>query len=233
MFGMPVDLEPLTRLGIPLIEDCAQALGAVYHGRPVGSFGAISVCSFYATKVITTGEGGMLLSDSEFILKRVRGLRDYDGRTDHEIRFNYKMTDTEAALGLSQFRRLGSLVDRRRGLASRYTTHLGSLPVRLPVMKPDKTHIFYRYVIGVSDAPWLANKLAMSGVQCKSPVYQPLHRFLNQDGFVHTENAMRTALSIPLYPSLADAEVEKIIRSVAEAVESKGKPSRRVLSLHS
>lgn len=233
MFGMPVDLEPLVRSEIPLIEDCAQALGAVYHGRPVGSFGTISVCSFYATKVITTGEGGMLLSDSEFILTRARGLRDYDGRTDHEIRFNYKMTDTEATLGLSQLRRLASFVDRRQSLASRYTADLAHLPVKLPASKPDRTHIFYRYVVGVSDAPWLANRLATRGIQCKSPVYQPLHRYLNQDGFVHTENAMRTALSIPIYPSLADAEVERIIRSVAEEVERKEKPSRRVLSLHS
>lgn len=233
MFGMPADLEPLIRLEIPIIEDCAQALGAHYYGRPVGCFGSISVCSFYATKVITTGEGGMLLSDSERILARARELRDYDGRTDHQMRFNYKMTETEATLGLTQFRRLDSFVDRRQSLASRYTAGLCHLPVKLPAAKPDRTHIFYRYVIGVGEAPWLAHRLAVRGIQCKSPVYQPLHRYLNQDGFVHTDTAMRTALSIPIYPSLADAEAEKIVRSVAEEVERREKPSRRVLSLHS
>jgi perosamine synthetase len=233
MFGMSVDLEPILSCGVPLIEDCAQALGAAYRGRPVGSYGTISVCSFYATKVITTGEGGMLLSDSEVVLERAREFRDYDGRVVHQTRFNYKMTEMEAALGLSQLRRLASFVARRRDLASQFTARLRHLPVRLPTVKPDRSHIFYRYVIGIGDAQSLEGRLGGRGVQCKAPVFQPLHRYLGRDGFAETEMAMRTALSIPIYPSLTDDEVERIVRSVAEEVEREEERSRRVLSLHS
>jgi len=233
MFGLPVDLGPMLSWGIPLIEDCAQALGATCRGRPVGSIGTITVCSFYATKVITTGEGGMLLSDSEFLLRRARDARDYDGRLDNGIRFNYKMTDMEAALGLSQIRRLSSFVARRQEIASRYAACLSPLAIRLPVARPERTHIFYRYVVRVGDARRLAGRLEAGGVQCKAPVFQPLHRYLKRDGFACTETAMRTALSIPLYPSLTDDEVDKIVHAVANEVEREEDRSRRVSSLRS
>jgi perosamine synthetase len=233
MFGMPVDLEPLASLGVPLIEDCAQALGATYRGSPVGSVGIISVASFYATKVMTTGEGGMLFSDSDLILRHARDLRDYDGRTTHEVRFNYKMTDMQAALGLSQLRRLPGFLVRRQALASQYATRFRHLPMRLPVVKPSRTHIFYRYVVGVDDADQLARRLNARGVQCKAPVCQPLHRYSEQGGFPETENAARTALSIPIYPSLTDHEVEKIVETLSEEIEGQEEPSRRASSSHS
>ncbi len=233
MFGMPADLEPLASLGVPLIEDCAQALGATYHDQPVGRFGMISICSFYATKVITTGEGGMLLSDSELLLRRARDMRDYDGRAAHETRFNYKMTDMQAALGLSQLCRLPSFLARRRALASRYSAGLGGLPVSLPAARHGRTHIFYRYVMGVGDAARLARRLGVKGIECKAPVFKPLHSYLKQDGFAQAEAAMRSALSIPLYPSLTDAEADRIARTVIEEVEREEERPRQLFSLRS
>ena len=231
MFGMAADLAPLASLGIPLIEDCAQALGGSYRGRPVGSVGTITVCSFYATKMITTGEGGMLLADSEVILRRARELRDYDGRTTLETRFNYKMTDMQAALGLSQLDRLSAFLARRRQLASRYTADLRNLPITLPTVKPERTHAFYRYVIGADDAPRMARRLSRRGIQCKAPVFHPLHGYLKQKGFPHTEAAMRTALSIPLYPSLTEEEVDTLLGVVAEEVQREEALPRRASSL--
>jgi len=219
MFGMAADLAPLASLGIPLIEDCAQALGGTYHGQLVGSVGITTICSFYATKMLTTGEGGMLLSNSDVILQRARDLRDYDGRTSLETRFNYKMTDMQAALGLSQLSQLPAFLDRRRALASRYTAALGNLPITLPAVRPDRTHAFYRYVIGVSDAARVSRRLNRRGIQCKAPVFHPLHGYLEQEGFPHTETAMRTALSIPLYPSLTEEEVDRLLGVVAEEMQ--------------
>lgn len=231
MFGMAADLDHLASLGVPLIEDCAQALGGTYRGRPVGSIGTITICSFYATKMITTGEGGMLLSDSNVILQRARDLRDYDGRTTCETRFNYKMTDMQAALGLSQLNRLPAFLERRRDLASRYTGALRNLPITLPAVKPDTAHAFYRYVIGVDDSARVGRRLNQRGIQCKAPVFRPVHAYLEQEGFPHTERAMRTALSIPLYPSLTEEEVGTLLGVAAEELQREEDHPRLASSL--
>jgi dTDP-4-amino-4,6-dideoxygalactose transaminase len=231
MFGLPADLEQMTEWGVPLIEDCAQAFGATYRGKRVGGFGAVSVCSFYATKVLTTGEGGMLLSDSETLLRRARDLRDYDGRPTLQVRFNYKMTDFQAALGLSQLRRLPEFLARRSTLASRYDEALRHLPVRPPVAPADRTHIFYRYVVGVNDAPLLATRLRQQGIDCKSPVGQPLHQYLEATGFARTDHAMRTALSLPIYPSLADEAADAVAQALTHNVRQQEDLPRSPLSL--
>jgi len=219
MFGAPADLDAIVSWGIPVIEDCAQALGATYRGRPAGSFGVLTVCSFYATKVITTGEGGMVLSDSDPLLRRIRDLRDYDGRSSLALRFNYKMTDMQAALGLSQLERLEGFLARRQALAARYAAALRRLPVRLPEATPDRTHIFYRYVIGVQDAAGLARRLRTSGIEAKAPVARPLHQLLGLTGYPGAEDAARHAVSIPLYPSLCDADADAVLRAVAGELE--------------
>jgi len=218
MFGLSADLAPMAAWGVPLIEDCAQAFGATYAGRPVGSTGAVSVCSFYATKVLTTGEGGMLLSDSEAVLQQARDLRDYDGRTTLMDRFNYKMTDMQAALGLSQLRRLPLFLTRRRALAARYAGGLEGLPVRLPAVPPGRTHIFFRYVVGVSNAPRLVERLALRGIESKPPVFRPVHRYLGTEGFARTDEAMQTALSLPIYPSLTDADADEVVGALRDAI---------------
>ncbi|HLJ60679.1 MAG TPA: DegT/DnrJ/EryC1/StrS family aminotransferase [bacterium] len=231
MFGLPADIAPMMDWGIPLIEDCAQTFGATYQGRPVGGFGAVSVCSFYATKVFTTGEGGMLLSDSETVLRRARDLRDYDGRPTLQLRFNYKMTDFQGALGLSQFRRLPEFLARRGALASRYDEALRNLPVRLPTVPPDRTHIFYRYVVRANDAPQLAARLQRQGIGCKSPVGRPLHQYLQASGFARTDHAMRTALSLPLYPSLSDEDADAVAQALAVDISQQEDLQRSPLSL--
>jgi len=213
MFGTPADIEGICGLGVPVIEDVAQALGARIRGRPVGSFGTVAVCSFYATKVITTGEGGMLLSNSDLLLRRAREMRDYTGRRD-SVRFNYRMTDLQAALGLCQLRRLPAFLERRSFLAERYTVHLRALGLHPPTAPPQCTPIHYRYVVSVPDAAGVAERMRALGVECKSPVACPLHRYLRQSGFPRTDRAHRTALSVPLYPSLREDEVDRILRAL-------------------
>src|SRR5499426_1542062 len=122
-FGLAVDLGDFERLGVALVEDCAQTLGAVLDGRPVGASGELAVCSFYATKLLTTGEGGAVTGRADLVA-RARGARDYDEQADLTPRFNYKMTDMQAALGRSQLVRLDAFIARRRELATRYRTAL-------------------------------------------------------------------------------------------------------------
>jgi len=211
MFGAPADVTSICALGVPVIEDIAQALGATLDGRPLGSFGAVAVCSFYATKVITTGEGGMFLSSSELPLRRVREMRDYDGHQRYSVRFNYKMTDFQAAMGLCQLRKLPAFLKTRRALAERYTARLRALGLPPPREPEHGVSIYYRYVVQVQDAARAAEQMRRNGVECKPPVFWPLHRYLSQSGFPRTERAHRTALSIPLYPSLREEEIEQVL----------------------
>jgi dTDP-4-amino-4,6-dideoxygalactose transaminase len=99
MFGTPAELDELLDTGVPVIEDCAQSLGAIYRGRKVGGFGKLSICSFYATKLITTGEGGMVLTNDDEIYRNISEIRQYDKKSLNTLRYNYKLTDFQAALG--------------------------------------------------------------------------------------------------------------------------------------
>jgi dTDP-4-amino-4,6-dideoxygalactose transaminase len=219
LFGFPADLDPLLDLGIPLVEDCAQALGARYRDRPVGTLGAVGVLSFYATKLLTTGEGGMVLSRDRRLLSRIRDRRDYDERRRHVLRFNYKLTDFQAALGRSQLRRLPTMLARRAALASRYRRAWRGLPVRLPVRDDRRTHAYHRFVISSpKSARWLIGRLARLGVTARHPVFQPIHRTLRLAGFPGTEQAFRQAVSLPIYPRLTTQEADVVIGAFREVL---------------
>lgn len=214
-FGLPADLERLLALGLPVIEDCAQAIGARQRGRPVGSSGAASIVSFYATKLLTTGEGGMVLSRDGRLLNRLRDRRDYDERRRHAVRFNYKLTDFQAALGRSQLRRLPAMLSRRAAIAARYRRGWADLPVSLPSAPAGGTHAFHRFVVGVPGAAArAARQLYRLGVTARLPVFQPIHVTLRLDGFPGTAHAFRHGLSVPLYPALTPREESLVIRGL-------------------
>lgn len=217
MFGCPAEIDKLSELGIPLIEDCAQSIGANFKGHRAGSFGLLSVFSFYATKVIAAAEGGMVLSDSEDLISRIKDLREYDNRDDYALRYNFKMTDIQAALGLNQFSSLRKFIDRRREIAARYFQEFKNCNFSLPVQKEGRDHIYYRFVIKTKDnASEYLERFHQKKVMCRRPVYIPLHVYLNLSGFPHTLEAWQKTISIPLYPSLREEEIEKIIAIVKE-----------------
>lgn len=217
LFGLPADMDEILSIGIPVIEDVAQALGATYRRRNIGSLGVLSIFSFYATKVITTGEGGMVLSESEELLEKVRDLRDYDKKQDYKIRYSYKITDFQAALGISQLERLPLFLKKRKDTALKYSKWLKELPIILPIQPTDRDHIFYRYVVQVEgDLNKYIRLLRERGISCERPVYRPLHHYLNLDNFPETDKVWNTALSIPLYPSLKEEEVERIVGTVRD-----------------
>jgi dTDP-4-amino-4,6-dideoxygalactose transaminase len=217
MFGTPAEIDELVELGVPVIEDCAQSLGAEYRGRRVGSFGHLSVCSFYATKMITTGEGGMVLTDNEEFYSRLQDYRDCDKKALTPVKYNYKMTDFQAALGLSQLKKLPRFVERRRQIASLYTDVFCRCNVSLPHRAPGVKQVFYRYVVLVDGLEQVQKTAESMGVICEKPVWEPIHRSLNQTSCPNSEYAFNHAISVPLYPSLTDQEVQRVIE-VLEAI---------------
>ncbi|MFA5028139.1 MAG: DegT/DnrJ/EryC1/StrS family aminotransferase [Candidatus Methylomirabilota bacterium] len=215
LFGLPADLDPLLALGIPVIEDCAQALGATLDGRPVGSFGSVGVLSFYATKLLATGEGGMLVSRDPRLLSRLRDLRDYDERRRHRPRFNYKLTDMQAALGRSQLGRFPAMLARRRAIAARYGRQFRTLSLGLPPADARRDHAFHRFVVAVPGAAiTAARQLESLGVRARRPIFQPLHATLSLPGFPGTRYAHRHALSIPIYPGLQRHEEATVVAAI-------------------
>ena len=128
------------------------------------------------------------------------------------------MTDMHAAVGLSQLDRLDGFVQWRRAIAQHYLGAFSSLGVTLPPADP--AHIYYRFVVGLkTESQLLINRLVSKGIGCARPIHRPLHHCLNLDGYPITDHAWRTSLSVPIYPSLADEDVQRISEAVAEAFQ--------------
>jgi dTDP-4-amino-4,6-dideoxygalactose transaminase len=216
-FGLAVDTEPFRALGVPVIEDCAQALGARVGGRPAGSFGALAVCSFYATKLLTTGEGGAVAGPAALI-ERVRDAREYDEREDLVPRLNAKLSDLAAALGRSQLARFDAFVARRRAIAARYRERLRGAPCATPADVGPR-HVYHRFVVEVERPPEAVQAaLSARGVAARRPVFRPAHRALGLGGFPVADRLWRHTLSIPCYPTLTDGEVDTVASALREAL---------------
>ena len=217
MFGLPATIPEFSGKGVAIVEDCAMAIGATSKGRPVGSLGEVSICSFFATKVICSGgEGGMLLTNDQTLADQARAVREYDSLPADQIRYNYKMTDLAAAVGRVQLRRLPEFVARRREIAAVYHRHLSQLDLRLP---ENDEHIYFRYVIqGKEDAKDFIQKMEHRGVQARRPIFRPLHNELgySDDNFPATAIAHRHDVSLPLYPSLKQEEIKRVVEAVAQ-----------------
>ncbi|MCJ7582601.1 MAG: DegT/DnrJ/EryC1/StrS family aminotransferase, partial [Candidatus Aminicenantes bacterium] len=217
MFGSPAEMGKLMDLGVPVIEDCAQSIGANVKGRQTGSFGLLSVFSFYGTKVLTSGEGGMVLSDSNELVSKLKDLRDYDNKQNYVLRYNYKMTDLQAALGLNQLLRLDDFIQKRQKIASKYFEEFRKEPISLPHKQENSDHIYFRFVVKTKEpVSALLEKLHLMKVFCQRPVFSPLHVSLNLPDCPNSAEAWEKTFSIPLYPSLTDEEIERIIGAVKD-----------------
>lgn len=224
LFGLPADLTAFLELGVPIIEDCAQTLGALERGRAVGSVGTVTICSFYANKLLCAGEGGMVLSNDPVLLERARRLREYDGAPSLIPQAtNLKMTDLQASVGLAQLDRLPEFLERRVTLAQSYRESLAGMSAVVPVVPEGRTHVYYRFVVRIAEGQSRADALSeclgrmeRRGVQCRKPVFRSLHRYLGLDGFPASEAAEREAISLPLYPALRDEEVAQVMMAMRE-----------------
>jgi perosamine synthetase len=214
MFGLPADIEPIISLGIPVIEDCAQSIGARFKGRPTGSFGALSVFSFYATKMLGAGEGGMTSSSDPTLIDTIKDLRDYDEKETYVVRYNYKMTDIMAALCESRLEKLPLFIDQRKEIARVYDRGLSGLELGIPKLPERRDHIYYRYIIEVENPMWFMDEMRKRNIHCRRPVFRPMHRYLQLPGFPNTESAWEKAVSIPIYPGLKQEEASFIIDTI-------------------
>ena len=157
----------------------------------------------------------MLLSSDPDLLARSRDLRDYDKKEDLRLRFNYKMTDLQAALGCSQFQKLERFLDQREELARVYGEQLATLPVTLPPAQ--KGRIYYRYVVSVQgNVSELIQKLLNMGIEVARPVYRPLHRYFDLEGYPGAEMAWKSHLSLPIHPSLTSQDVHRVGKALKE-----------------
>lgn len=189
-----------------VIEDIAQSIGG-----PTGSASGVAVTSFYATKLLTSaGEGGMVLTDDAGIAEYVRDRRDYDNRDDYARRYNYKLTEVQAAVGRVQLRRLPEFVARRRAIAGRFEEAFRGYPLRLP---SGEGHVYFRYVVQTPRRDEIERALNKQGIEAKRPVYRPAHRYFGGH-FPVADEVHERCLSLPIYPSLTDAQTTFIIDSV-------------------
>jgi dTDP-4-amino-4,6-dideoxygalactose transaminase len=164
----------------------------------------------------------MLLSSDPDLLARSRDLRDYDKKEDLRLRFNYKMTDLQAALGCSQFQKLAKFLGHREELARVYNEQLATFPCTLPPAQ--KGRIYYRYVVSVQgDITELTEKLLEMGIEVARPVYRPLHRYFDLEGYPGAEMAWKSHLSLPIHPSLTSQDVHRVCHALQQALKENSK----------
>ena len=233
LFGNPCNMSAIEKLckehGLLLIEDCAQAPGAVHAGKRVGNFGDIACFSFYATKNITTGEGGMVTgrdSAAADIIKVVRN-QGQKGMYEHvAMGYNFRMAELQAALGRVQLKKLDALNGQRRENAQYLRETLRDVKgLALPAEARDSRHVFHQFTIRVlnSKRDALMKQLADTGIEAKifypKPVYlQPVYRGMGyRTGLCpRAEEFSEQVLSIPVHPHLTQEELEQVGAQVKE-----------------
>ncbi len=220
LFGLPADIDAFVAMGIPVIEDCAQTLGVSVDGHPVGGTGAATVCSFYATKLVAGGEGGMVLSDDRAMIERIRDLRDCEAPGDAEGAFNFKMSDLHAAIAEIQLDRLEESLQRRALLADAYRRALTRVSVDLPRAPSDRGHAWFRFVVALrdNDVEDVIIRGERHGVCCRRPVGK-LARGVDLDSLSGCRSAWERSCSLPLYPALSDADAGAVPRRFSAALE--------------
>ncbi|MBM4196672.1 MAG: DegT/DnrJ/EryC1/StrS family aminotransferase [Gammaproteobacteria bacterium] len=231
LYGQPADLDTLGRYarasGAVLIEDCAQAHGARWRGSHVGTVGAAAAFSFYPTKNLgALGDGGLVATADAGLAERLRALRQYGWREPQrssEPGWNSRLDALQAAVLSVRLARLDTANARRRELAGRYARGLEGLPLELPREREGSEHVFHLYVVRCADRAardgllaHLAKAGIRAGIHYPSGVHeQPAYRGrLRAGSMAATERITATALSLPLYPELADADQQRVIDAV-------------------
>ncbi|MDO9549080.1 MAG: DegT/DnrJ/EryC1/StrS family aminotransferase [Candidatus Marinimicrobia bacterium] len=212
MFGQPGRIQEVSDLGIPVIEDIAQSIGAQIDGRPVGTFGAVSIGSFYATKVIGAGEGGIIFSDEKTDDNYLRDIREYDEKETLTPRINAKMNDITATIALEQLRKLPEFTARRNKILAKYESVLKD-QILIPVRDSGFQSNLYRCIISLPEKT-AAELIQMSkgyGITLRKPVYKPIHTYFDGYDLKNTESAWKKQVSIPIFPDMTDFETETVI----------------------
>lgn len=239
LYGQPADMKAFKEIAedykLLLIEDAAQAHGAEFEGRKVGGIGDVGVTSFYATKNMTTGEGGMITTNDDEVARKARLFRDHGQvrKYVHEVLgWNLRMTNIVAALGRIQLRRLDELNKIRARNAEKLTRGLqGVKGITLPYVDPRVKHVWHQYVIRVEQdfplsrdelAEYLREKSIETAVHYPIPIHhQPLYKRLGytQDECPNAIEASKRVLSLPVHPLLSDEDIEYIVNAIREVSE--------------
>ena len=248
--GLPCEMQPILdiahRHGLKIVEDAAHALPATYRGQLIGTLGSdATVYSFYATKTITTGEGGMIVTRNEAIARRCRVMRLHGISRDAFDRytsakpawhyevvapgFKYNMSDLAASIGIHQLRKAEAFQRKRAAMAARYTAAFADLPLSLPYDAPEgDVHSWHLYVIRLEDAAPVSredfiNEMSARGIGC-SVHFIPLHLHpywrdsykLRPAQFPNAQQAYERAVSLPLYTRMTEADQSRVIDAVRE-----------------
>jgi len=253
--GQACDMDELQTLArahhLRVIEDAAHALPSEYRGRRIGQISEFTCFSFYATKTLTTGEGGMVTTDSPAAAERIRLMRLHGIERDawrryrddgswryevHEAGFKYNLTDIQAAIGLVQLAKCDAMRQARQRIARRYADALSSLEeLLLPEIPSDRNTSWHLYLLRLrlerlrADRDAFIHALSARGVSCSvhfiplhlQPYYQRAYGYKAGD-FPNAEQQYRSCLSLPIFPGMTDQEIEHVIRAVKEtAMESR------------
>ena len=239
LYGHPCDMDWIMDIaedrGLYVIEDCAEAHGAEYKGRKVGSFGDIACFSFYGNKIITTGEGGMCITNNEELVEKMRLLRDH-GMDRHKkywhevIGFNYRMTNLQAAIGVAQLKKLDKFIQKKRLIAKWYTEELKELEckelIKLHPEMPWAKCVYWMYSILIEDKAKISRdelmkKLEENGIETR-PFFTPMHLlpiYNSGKGLPIAENLAKRGLNLPSSINLKNNQVSCIANTLVEAIK--------------
>jgi dTDP-4-amino-4,6-dideoxygalactose transaminase len=232
LYGQAADLDAILQAArrhrLAVVEDCAQAAGACYRGQRLGSIGDVGCFSFYPTKNLgAIGDGGMVLTSDAKIAARVRRLRQYgwdDTRETHEAGLNSRLDPLQAAILQAKLPHLDADNARRAEIARRYERGLAGLPITTPKERAAVDHVYHLYVVACAQRDNLMTHLAARRIGCAIHYPVPVHR---QNGYAEraivprgdlpvTERICRQILSLPLYPELSDADVDRVVASIRD-----------------
>ncbi|WP_028137613.1 DegT/DnrJ/EryC1/StrS family aminotransferase [Bradyrhizobium japonicum] len=238
LFGHPVDMDQLMdiarRHGLFVIEDCAESHGATVRGRMTGSFGDMACYSFYANKVITTGEGGMVVTNDDRLAERLRLLRNLGftkPRFRHDVAgYNFRMTSYQAAMGLAQLEKIDTIIGKKRRVAAKYNELLAEVPgLRLPLELNWAKNVYWMYAVTVEpefglSRDELASRLAQANIETRTffcpmnrqPVLRKLPGFRLDDCPV-ADRLWETGLYLPSSPTLSDEKLELVRDAIVAA----------------
>lgn len=223
LFGCPVAIAGLAGFGLPIVENCAHGIGGFSGDSPFGGAGTLSMASFYATKMLAAGEGGIVAGHNPALIDRVRRARDYGDQPPDGRHLNDKMTDIEASLALVQLSRLSDILARREDRARRYHSSLEPLYraklVELPIDVPGR--IWYRYAVRLTrhKATSVVEKMVAEGVRAEQPVWDLRRTKVWNDSFVSSSLAFDHVISLPLYPDLTELEQNMVCAALRRCLE--------------
>ena len=225
LYGLPAEMDHLLDLAeshdLAIVEDAAQAHGATYEGEPVGSFGDAACFSFYPTKNMTTGEGGMITTNRDDVAERAARFIDHgqDGRYVHvEVGHNFRLTSIAAAMGRAQLEKLPKFTRTRRANARQLTDALADSDVVTPTEPDGRRHVYHQYTVRSDDRDGLAAHLESRGVGSKvyypRPIHeQPIYRDMGASAPV-SERLANQVLSVPIHPGVSESDVENIAEAI-------------------